>query len=253
MTSTFNVSSKKRISSHAFKACIRITHTHTHTHTYTQFSMSTLHVAAGMGNVQLCKTLIESGLSPDVQLDTRGGHREGETPLHFAAVENRADVARVLLESGADIYKTNMHGLTAMHVASGVGHVNVMREILQHGFNATATRTENSYESLPVHLAATSGKLEAVELLVNEYGSPVDVPNSRGNIPLHGAAMSASVDTVAFLVRQGSDLTSKNDAGKTPLEAAESVLSLLPNEEAAALKKALPEIRDWLSGNRNEL
>ena len=131
-----------------------------------------------------------------------------------------------------------------MHVAAGVGHVDVMREILQHGFNATHTRTQNDYGSLPVHLAATSGKVEAVKLLVNEYNSPIHVPNARGNIPLHGAAMAGSVETVEFLIHRGSDVSVRNDDGKTPLEAAEAVLKFLQGEEAKKLKAALPQLRE---------
>ena len=208
--------------------------------------MSTLHVAAGMGNVDMCQVLMESGVSPNIQLDSRGGHREGETPLHFAAVENRADVARVLLEAGADMYIASHHGHTAMHVASGVGHVDVMREILQHGFNADITHTLNEYSSLPIHLAATSGNLEAVKLLVNEYTSPIDIPNMNGNIPLHGAAMSGSVETVEFLVRQGSDVSAKNGRGQTPLEAAVAVLELSGGGVSPKLKEALPKLREFL-------
>ena len=222
------------------------------THIPTQFSMPTLHVAAGMGNLEMCRTLMENGVSPDIQLDTRGGHREGETPLHFAAVENRGGVARVLLEAGADIYRLNLHGHTAMHVASGVGHVDVMREILQHGFNATHTRTQNDYGSLPVHLAATSGKVEAVKLLVNEYDSPIHVPNERGNIPLHGAAMAGSVETVEFLIHRGSDVSVRNDNGKTPLEAAEAVVKHLQGEEAAKLKAALPKLRELFNAENKK-
>jgi FOG: Ankyrin repeat len=63
-----------------------------------------LHVAAYTGHADVARVLLESGANPNAT--NNGGH----TPLHAAAYEGRLNVASLLLERGADPCITNNDG-----------------------------------------------------------------------------------------------------------------------------------------------
>jgi len=61
-------------------------------------------VAAYRGHADVAKVLLESGADPDAK------NKEGNTPLHAAAYRGHIDVASLLLEHGADPCVTNKDG-----------------------------------------------------------------------------------------------------------------------------------------------
>ena len=67
----------------------------------------------------------------------------------------------------------------------------------------------------PVHLAAASGHVEAVRMLVHGGGS-LGTLDAFGDTPLHMAAQAGHVDTCRALVELGADLTSVNGMGDAP-------------------------------------
>ena len=47
------------------------------------------------------------------------------------------DVARVLIEAGADVNKQGEHGRTALHMAAAWGHADTVQLLLENGANPT--------------------------------------------------------------------------------------------------------------------
>eukprot|EP00940_MAST-03C_sp_MAST-3C-sp2_P001768 g1768.t1 len=205
------------------------------------YSVSLLHVAAGTGDSAMVDAVLKSGADVNIALDSRGGHREGETPLHFAVVENANYALRRLLEAeGVDVNAENAGGLTPLHIAAGVGHVAPMRVLLDSGADVLR-KASNKYESLPIHLAAASSLAQAADLLLL-HGSPFDVPNALGVYPIHAAALAGSPETVRVLLEAGADPSVLNRDGKTAFEVAEA-LALGGDADVAA---ALDELRSML-------
>ena len=57
----------------------------------------------------------------------------GNTPLHCAALGGDPEVARMLLEGGADVEAGNSEGDRPLHLAAGAGNLAVLRLLLQVG------------------------------------------------------------------------------------------------------------------------
>eukprot|EP00939_MAST-03C_sp_MAST-3C-sp1_P002369 g2369.t1 len=197
------------------------------------YSVSILHVAAGSGDKDLLQAIIEGGADLDISIDMRGGHREGDTPLHFAIVEKRSEIVRMLVGAGASISVENKGGLAPLHMAAGVGAVEAMRILLDAGASLYE-QASNRYKSLPIHLAAASTNPGAIRELASR-GSPVNVPNAYGMYPIHAAAMAGSVESVSVLVEYGVDPTLRNREGRTALELAEDRVAAGDDEVAEAL------------------
>jgi cytohesin len=71
-----------------------------------------LHVACIVGNAEVVRVLLEEG-----QDDPNTRDRHGNTPLHIAAVNRRANIARILLAHGADPFIAQPSGWTPLDVA----------------------------------------------------------------------------------------------------------------------------------------
>lgn len=59
--------------------------------------------------------------------------KDGRTPLMFAVAEGNFDVAKSLIEHGADLNIQNNNGETALHLAAIYGNDKIARLLLKHG------------------------------------------------------------------------------------------------------------------------
>ena len=93
---------------------------------------TSLHLTSREGHVQVARLLIEHGADPAAK------SKDGTTPLHRASEEGQMDVALLLIEHGADAAAQGKNGTTPLHRASERGHVNVARLLIEHGADAAA-------------------------------------------------------------------------------------------------------------------
>lgn len=103
---------------------------------------SALHIAVKYGRLDLAEFLIERQ-----HADVNCRNQRGRTPLHAAVIENRADMAKLLLTHGADVDAVSvarvqglrlrnqpaMDRMNALELAVWHGHDAVARLLLQHG------------------------------------------------------------------------------------------------------------------------
>ena len=59
----------------------------------------------------------------------------GRTPLHLASKQGELDVARYLVEAGANVNKKMEDGRTPLHFASEQGELDVARYLVEAGAN----------------------------------------------------------------------------------------------------------------------
>ena len=201
--------------------------------------------AAWYGDLEMVQVL----LSLEADVNDRGINNW--TPIHNAShgpdptlshtsYNNRQllpDVARLLLEHGADVNARIEHddddeGMTPLHLAAADrGRVQVVRVLLEHGANAGA---EDNEGRTPLHTAAAYGIVEGVHVLL-EYGANVGAEDNKGRTPLHDAvdyewiegpgsaedSASGKVEVVRVLLDHGANAGAQDNEGKTPLHVAE--------------------------------
>ena len=103
---------------------------------------------------------------------------EGNAPLHLAAAIGHLDVLKTLLDNGADIeakMAERSGGATAILVAAATGHLAIVKELLNRGAdrNATAFGT-----STALSVSTLRGFHEVVQTL-KTYGPPPPPPKPR--------------------------------------------------------------------------
>jgi uncharacterized protein len=117
----------------------------------------------------------------------------GETALMLAAITNQLQLAKVLIEQGADV---NKPGWTPLHYAASKGHREMMRLLLD---NDAYIDSESANGTTPLMMAAFSTSPLAVKLLLEEGADPT-LANSANATALDIAA-SKDHQQSAFYIR----------------------------------------------------
>ena len=141
-------------------------------HTSTIVSLNTQNVVEGAtalwcastGNyVEIVKMLLEAGANVNISTAT------GSTPLRGAAFNGHCDVMEVLIANGADLNYANVVGQSPLLIAVMRGHLKATELLLDKGADYNQRTIHN--HSI-VHLAAGKGHLEILQLLLDRGISP---------------------------------------------------------------------------------
>lgn len=139
--------------------------------------------------------------------------------LFEAAAVGKPERVRELLNAHPeDVHAYSHDGWTALHLAAHFGHEDVARLLLDMGANPGA-RSRNAMHNTAVHAALAGGHGAVARLLV-ERGADCNAADSHGWTPLHHAAHAGDAETVRFLLRHGADRDARKEGGQTALEVA---------------------------------
>jgi hypothetical protein len=169
---------------------------------------------------EIARVLIGAGADTEIRTEGRGGDTShGETPLHYAASSDDADVAEALIDGGADIEAPDGSIGTPLDNAVGYGCWHVARLLVARG-----ARVEAAWH------AAALGLLGRLEAILGD-----DPPAAEVSRAFWYACMAGQRRAAEYLLSRGADLNWEPDyAHGTPLDAAgglstqqENVLSWL--------------------------
>jgi ankyrin repeat protein len=154
-------------------------------------------------------------------------NNDGDTPLHLAASNGRAEVCQYLLERGADIYHQNIQGDTPLLVAASRCHlvrvqagVNLLNDADRKGDDDNDDNDEDAGSDCDPSLDL-KGPMDLVQLLLDQ-GADIDHPNKIGDTLLLDAAWVGHYEVVKLLLDRGADIHHQNNEGDTPLLVAAS-------------------------------
>jgi len=208
-----------------------------------RLSDTALAIAARMGRLAFVKALLGAGADAD---ELNRANAAGSTPLIQAALANRAEVAKLLVEAGARVEAANAQGESALSAAAFNGNAELARIFLDHkGAPDAADATGKSV----IVYAAARGAAPIVAMLLD---AGVDV-NKRYGADLTALMWAAGhadnapgaqgLATVKLLIARGAKLDLADDRGRTALMIA---AGLGHGEIAQALREAGadPALRD---------
>jgi cytohesin len=138
----------------------------------------------------------------------------GQTLLHDAALVGEAELAEVLIRSGADPDATEAEGHTPLYrAATGEG----ARVLLAAG--ATADVASGPTGGTALHQAARRGYVSVAQALL-DHNATLDALDAKGQTPLRRAVNCRQLQIVRLLVRHGADPHLADRRGVTPLDTA---------------------------------
>ena len=163
--------------------------------------------AAGKRDVAAVRALLGQKVdvnAPDVQ---------GTPALHAAVRLDDRDIARLLLEAGADATLANRYGVIPLTLATSNGSAAMMRMLLDAGADPNAV--DQAGETM-LMIASRVGVLEAVQLLIDR-GAKVDARDATyQQTALMVAVRENHLPVVKALIDQGADVNARTRTGQTP-------------------------------------
>ncbi len=114
-------------------------------------------------------------LAQHPKTNVNASNQHGETALMLAAINNQLELAKVLIERGADV---NKPGWTPLHYAATRGHREMMRLLIE---NDAYIDSEAENGNTPLMMAAATGSPLSVKLLLEEGADPTLVNTSNAS------------------------------------------------------------------------
>ncbi|XP_043250040.1 serine/threonine-protein phosphatase 6 regulatory ankyrin repeat subunit A-like isoform X5 [Colletes gigas] len=173
-----------------------------------------LHLAAGAGQLEVCKLLLELGASIDATDD------QGQKPIHAAAMNNYAEVAQLFLQRHPSLVMAcTKDGNTCAHIAAMQGSVRVIEELMKFDRQGVISARNKLTEATPLQLAAEGGHAEVVKALVRAGASCAD-ENQAGFTAVHLAAQYGHGQVLEVMRSSQSLRISSKKLGVTALHVA---------------------------------
>ncbi len=153
-------------------------------------------------------------------------NESGDSALHKAAYTGRDDLVVLLVANNADVFIRNGDGLTPRELARKES----VKRILLAAEEADLKKREEKFLS-----AARNGDIDTMKALLADTSYPMNIncQDESGNSALHCAAYRGQKEVAVFLLKNGIDVSIKNNRGQT-------AATLAPNVQ---MKQLLHEVQ----------
>ena len=165
--------------------------------------------AVYQGRLPLVQILVNHMAEIDAQSS------DGNTALMIACITGYTDVVQYLTSVGANIGLRCQRGNTALHYAILYRRFDIVLHLLDLGADPNC---QNEEKDTPLLIAAKNREcLDNITLLI-ERGANVNMVDASGSTALFYLAYKGDTEVVVYLLKQGADVTLKNNRGTMPLE-----------------------------------
>jgi len=138
--------------------------------------------------------------------------------LFDAIGDEKTDLAIAILEANPGLLReTKIAGRTPLHESAFCENVELARYLIQQGADLDAL-TEHTWSPLFYACAPLD---ESTGIMLIENGCDVTIKNDSGFTALHLAADMGKTRIAALILDHGGDVNAKDDDGDTPLSIAE--------------------------------
>ncbi|WP_161634936.1 ankyrin repeat domain-containing protein [Leptolyngbya sp. Heron Island J] len=108
------------------------------------------------GNVETVSQLLQGGIDPNLVYNTN-------TALTYAARDGFTEIARLLIDYGADVNWIDGEGVTPLILASFKGHLELTQLLLEHGADVTV---RDQWNRTALDYALRRGETDAIAQLL---------------------------------------------------------------------------------------
>jgi hypothetical protein len=124
----------------------------------------------------------------------------GATPLHDAAVNGHVEIARLLLQNGAEVNMKSNYGWTPLLCSAIQGHVDILHLLVENGADLEAQDVDGERA---LHDAAYNGNLPFIQELISRYHVDINARRNDGRTALMLARARFHSTIITFLQRNG--------------------------------------------------
>ncbi|XP_069486791.1 nuclear factor NF-kappa-B p105 subunit [Ambystoma mexicanum] len=144
-----------------------------------------------------------------------------QTPLHLAVITDQADIVENLLSAGADVTLLDRHGNSALHLAAKEGRAEILSILLRHGRIAEIINLPNGDGLNAIHLAMVANSMACLRLMISARADVDAQEQKSGRTSLHLAVEQDNISLAGCLLLEGDAcVDSTTYDGTTPLHIA---------------------------------
>lgn len=141
----------------------------------------------------------------------------GENDFYSAARSGNVALVKSYLQQGQPVSSRDVKGNTALVIAAGRGHSDIIKILLAAGADVEEATSEGLFESKPaLSWAVSQGRTAAAAVLIQNGANP-SVPMKRGvfagKTPLMWASSQGRTDVVKLLLAAGAEVDYSSDSG----------------------------------------
>ena len=178
--------------------------------------------------------------------DVNAPDEKGWTPLHYACQYKHVDMAKLLLESGAQpsLYHKAKDGAIPINIAIHKEDIGMVKLLLTYHEQNKELALQNFGGAICE--AARVGNIEIIKLLVKSLGPGLmHLRDSYNNTALHHASNNNNAEVVELLLELGADVKSVGRNGFTPLSLAAALICLDSVKALLAAGAAVNHVDDY--------
>ena len=207
-----------------------------------QLRISSLHIAVKKTAPNLARFLLQNGANLNLKDDS------GDTPLHIAVRNGTEEIAKLLLDWGADAEIKDKHGRTPVQIASSRGrNESILLNLIKKGANI---ETRDSRERTPLGIAIDCGSPLSARMLIR-HGADVNAKCSlwnHGGTLLLEAVKQKKEWAVKLLLEKGANPQAIDSVGHQALYYAveagqESMVKVLLEQDGIQLVTVSPMLK----------
>ncbi|KAF7978591.1 hypothetical protein HWV62_45310 [Athelia sp. TMB] len=172
---------------------------------------SPLYYACFVGSVQAVQHLINNNADVDIR-----GREASTRPLLIASEEGHLEIARLLLDKGANVDIVGGKYSTALQAACARGHLELATLLLDKGANVDVV---GGKYGTALQAACARGQLELATLLLDK-GADVDAEGGHYGTALQAACARGYLELATLLLDKGADVEVVGGFYGTALQAA---------------------------------
>ncbi|XP_064387692.1 transient receptor potential cation channel subfamily A member 1 homolog [Halichondria panicea] len=176
-----------------------------------------LHLAASSFRIEVAKLLLENGA------DHRMVDQEEKTVLHYLcalpSVKNITAFFKLLQEKidVNDVKAGDDENMTSLHFAAENGHLEVVIELLKMEADMKA---RDDIGDTPVHKAAEAGQTKVLKVFFKKDASCATLSGYNDETPLHNAVYGGHIETIKFILEHKPNVNTRSTNDETPLHLA---------------------------------
>ncbi|KAJ8668409.1 hypothetical protein QAD02_010072 [Eretmocerus hayati] len=172
------------------------------------------------------------------------------TPLHLAVQSRSLEIAKILLDKGADVNAKSLNGDTPLTLAAKTGNLALIDLLLSYDVG----HEKDDFNLSHFHIACMRNRVDIVRKLVsinqwmylNEFVDENSIV-CQDYSPLHCAVYFGCVETVEYLLKCKANMMAKNSHGLTPLHLAdlqrnEKIIDLLLSAQKYEIKNPFSKL-----------
>ncbi|XP_066137592.1 palmitoyltransferase Hip14 [Euwallacea fornicatus] len=179
-------------------------------------TVTLLHWAAINNRKEIIRYLIDKGAT----VDAIGGELHA-TPLHWATRQGHLDACVILMNASADPTVRDAEGCSCIHLAAQFGHTALVAYFVARGVSPDLTDRTGMTPLMWAVWKICS--LDPTRLLLTLGANPNLTDFTHGNTALHWAIMARNTNAISTLILQGhTNLNVPNTRGESPLQMIQS-------------------------------